>query len=180
MTLSGVWDAEGMWVIHKSIWNAWPGFSTPHPEAPSVGPMGQLLASLTLLQSKLLRHDAPVIILPLPAQSGFYPSASLPDFLHAWIPSLATQLWTDISSLHSKPTRTRPLQRKHLEDNTHLSSSVHLRACEWSTQKCRVCAENMGFCYKLVIEKRRRLFWALHLSRYNVNILWHCIRLCTH
>ncbi len=79
----------------------------------------------------------PVIILPLPAQSGshlfllsFYPSASLPDFLHAWIPSLATQLWTDISELHSKPTRTQPLQRKHLEDNTHLSNSVHLRACE--------------------------------------------------
>lgn len=102
----GVWDAEGLWVIHKSIWNAWPGFSTPRPEAPSVGPMGQLLASLTLLQPKLLRHDAPVIILPLPAQPSshllpslpsFYPSACLPDFLHAWILSLESELWPDIS-----------------------------------------------------------------------------------
>lgn len=64
----GVWDAEGLWLIHKSIWNAWPGSSTPHPEAPSVGPMGQLLASLTLLQPKLLWHDALAIVLPLPAQ----------------------------------------------------------------------------------------------------------------
>lgn len=101
----GVRDAEGLWVIHKSIWNAWPGFSTPHPEAPSVGPMGQLLASLTLLQPKLLRHDAAAIILP-PAGSArqpqlpsalFWASTSLLVCLQARIPSLETPPWTDIS-----------------------------------------------------------------------------------
>lgn len=109
------WPASWLWVYGvlracesstSSNYNAWPGFSTPHPKAPSVGPTGQLLASLTLLQPKLLRHEALVIILPLTVQPGghlllsllsFYPFASLPDCLHAWILSLEMQLWADIS-----------------------------------------------------------------------------------
>lgn len=50
---------------------------------------------------------------------------------------------------------------------------------EWETKKkSTVCAENMGFCYELIIGKQRKLFFflfflALHLSRYNMNMSLH-------
>lgn len=99
MTWVGVWHAEGSWVIHKCLGNGWPGLFSSHPEAPSVDLVAQLRVSLTLLQPWLIRHNATVIILPLPPQSAeFLPHSLLARLsVNFGIPSVEIQQSADIS-----------------------------------------------------------------------------------
>lgn len=110
------------------------------PSPPSVGPMGRRLASLTLPEPELLRHDAALTILPCqllwPAVS-YLPFGASPLF--AWLParlrpSSPENPSVDRHYLTPEPTQTQPTQQQHLENSTHLSHSLHLRECEWQCE----------------------------------------------
>ena len=151
-----------------------------------MAPSGRRLASLTLPQPELLRHDPPVMILPLPAQSGSPlphlspPSGALPlsSCLPASrIPSHGQTRVNAVASPHEPGSSSANIWRTTRTDLT-LCTSEHVNdSVKWEVKGIKaVCAENMAFCYKLVIENRS----SAPVTLCNVNILRHCIRSCIH
>lgn len=162
----------GCWGFHPEVHlNAWPGFATPHLVHPSVCPVSQLLASLTLLQPKLLKHDAPSHK-PSPASSPRRPSPSLTSellllCLFAWLPACQYREPRN-PSMDRHQFITNPHGPSPYSGNIWKTTRICLTVCtrehvndsvKWETKnKKKKVQRVLGFCNKLVTGKRRKLF----------------------
>ena len=77
--------------------------------------------------------------------------------LHAWILSLETSYGQTSVNSTASPRERSPCSA-NIWRTTRTCLTLHLGAEMGNEGKSTVCAENMGFCYKLVIGKRKKLF----------------------
>jgi len=162
--------------------------STPHPEAPSVGPVGQLhgLSHAPSARAAQARRSGHNPRNAQPASSLLSSSPSRIVCLTSCIPNPGN---TDI---HSEPTQTRPPAAWNICRRTRtcltLCTQVHAGdSVQWERGERHTgwWGEKYVFCSKLVNGEQRKFlflffFVAVQRSRYNVNLLCYCIRLCAH
>ena len=115
-----------------------------------------------------------------PSPPSLSPSGALPlsSCLPASrIPSHGQTRVNAVASPHEPGSSSANIWRTTRTDLT-LCTSEHVNdSVKWEVKGIKaVCAENMAFCYKLVIENRS----SAPVTLCNVNILRHCIRSCIH
>lgn len=136
-------------------------------------------------QPKMLKHEAPVIISPLPAEPGGHLLHSVPSWcLFAWLP--ACQHPEPSYGQASANSMANPRTTSSCSANIWKTTHICLTACSWEhvndsgKRQAKEKVQGMlGFCNKQVIGKRRQSL-ALHRSRCKVTVLRHNMKLRSH